>query len=115
MTLTYNDFYYTNLIVAKDNSSAIMFDYNLLGKNYACSDIRNVLYSLSPKARKAFLLEYGDFSQKEAIIDDVISVVVTLYLALQRENFPSWAKPVLNSVKTDFICKVQRMLTECKC
>lgn len=29
--LTYNDFYYTNLIIAKDKSSAFMFDYNLLG------------------------------------------------------------------------------------
>ena len=32
--LTYNDFYYTNLIVAKDKTSAFMFDYNLLGKGY---------------------------------------------------------------------------------
>lgn len=113
-TLTYNDFYYTNMVVAKDNSSAMMFDYNLFGKNYAYSDVRNVLSSLSPKAKEAFLLEYGAFDPKEAIIDDVISVVVTLYLACQREKFPSWANPVLNSVKTDFIYKVERMLTECK-
>ena len=33
-TLTYNDFYYTNMMVAKDKSSALMFDYNLLGKGY---------------------------------------------------------------------------------
>lgn len=31
-TLTYNDFYYTNMVVAQDKSSALMFDYNLLGK-----------------------------------------------------------------------------------
>lgn len=34
-TLTYNDFYYTNLIVTKNRTSAMMFDYNLLGKGYA--------------------------------------------------------------------------------
>ena len=34
-TITYNDFYYTNMVVAKDKSSALMFDYNLLGKGYA--------------------------------------------------------------------------------
>ena len=37
-TLTYNDFYYTNLAVLKDGTSAIMFDYNLLGKGYAYAD-----------------------------------------------------------------------------
>lgn len=31
-TLTYNDFYYTNMAVARDRSAACMFDYNLLGK-----------------------------------------------------------------------------------
>ena len=34
-TITYNDFYYTNMVVAKDKSAALMFDYNLLGKGYA--------------------------------------------------------------------------------
>ena len=46
-TITYNDFYYTNMVVAKDNSSALMFDYNLLGKGYAYTDVRNVISSLS--------------------------------------------------------------------
>ena len=58
-TLTYNDFYYTNLIVAKDASSALMFDYNLLGKGYAYADVRNVLSSLSKEAGAAFLEAYG--------------------------------------------------------
>lgn len=31
-TLTYNDFYWTNLIVSIDRERAFMFDYNLLGK-----------------------------------------------------------------------------------
>src|SRR5699024_9062000 len=45
-TLTYNDFYFTNLTVAKDLSSAMMFDYNLLGRGYAYADVRNVTVSL---------------------------------------------------------------------
>lgn len=63
-TITYNDFYYTNMVVAKDNSSALMFDYNLLGKGYAYTDVRNVLSSLSEEAGKAFLKEYGKFDQR---------------------------------------------------
>ena len=38
-TITYNDFYYTNMVVAKDKSSVLMFDYNLLGKGYALCNV----------------------------------------------------------------------------
>lgn len=107
---TYNDFYYTNLIVAKDKSSAFMFDYNLLGKGYVYSDIRNVCYSLGEKAKKAFLEAYGEFDKSEIIIDDVASVLVTLYHACQRKSFPAWANSTLNELKTDYEDKVQTLL-----
>ncbi len=112
LTLTYNDFYYTNLVVSKDNTSAMMFDYNLLGKGYAYSDLRNVLYSLKARAKDAFLDEYGEFDRFESIVDDVVSVVVTLYFACQRKQFPSWAKSTLDIVNTDFTDKVYRMLEQ---
>ena len=108
--LTYNDFYYTNLIVAKDKTSAFMFDYNLLGKGYVYSDIRNVCYSLGENAKKAFLEAYGEFDKKEIIVDDVASVFVTLYHACKRKNFPSWANSTLNELKTDYENKVQTLL-----
>ena len=108
--LTYNDFYYTNLIVAKDKSSAFMFDYNLLGKGYVYSDIRNVCYSLGENAKNAFLEAYGEFDKSEIIVDDVASVLVTLYHACKRKNFPSWANSVLNEFKTDYENKVQTLL-----
>lgn len=109
-TLTYNDFYYTNMVVAKDNSSALMFDYNLLGKGYAYSDVRNVLSSLSEEAGKAFLDEYGAFDPAEKALDDVVSVVVTLFLACQRDEFPWWAQALLDKINTAFIEKIQRLL-----
>lgn len=108
--LTYNDFYYTNLIVAKDKTSAFMFDYNLLGKGYVYSDIRNVCYSLGEDAKNAFLETYGEFDKSEIIVDDVASVLVTLYHACKRKNFPSWANSVLNELKTDYENKVQTLL-----
>jgi len=108
--LTYNDFYYTNLIVAKDKTSAFMFDYNLLGKGYVYSDIRNVCYSLGENAKKAFLEAYGEFDKGEIIVDDVASVLITLYHACQRKNFPSWANSTLNELKTDYENKVQILL-----
>ncbi len=110
--LTYNDFYYTNLIVAKDKTSAFMFDYNLLGKGYVYSDIRNVCSSLGEDAKKAFLTTYGEFDKKEIIIDAVASVLVTLYHAYQRKTFPAWANFALNIIKTDFEKKVRELLNQ---
>lgn len=98
-TLTYNDFYYTNLIVGKDKSSAFMFDYNLLGKGYVFSDIRNVCSSLSEHAKAAFLKGYGEFNKKEMIIDSVVSPLTTLYFACKRNTFPLWAEASLSQVK----------------
>lgn len=110
--LTYNDFYYTNLIVAKDKTSAFMFDYNLLGKGYVYSDIRNVCYSLGENAKKAFLEAYDEFDKKEIIVDDVASVLVALYHACKRKNFPSWANSILDDLKNDFDKKVQILIDQ---
>ena len=99
-TLTYNDFYYTNLIVAKDSSSALMFDYNLLGKGYAYADVRNVTVSLEEEARQAFLAAYGALNPLEARLDRVVSTVVTLHFACQRKTFPTWAAAELERVST---------------
>ncbi|MBQ8383409.1 MAG: phosphotransferase [Clostridia bacterium] len=106
-TLTYNDFYYTNMVVAKDKSSALMFDYNLLGRGYAYTDVRNVLSSLSAEAGKAFLDKYGEFDPVEKALDDVVSVVVALYLACQRDEFPWWAQALLDELDTTFIEKIE--------
>lgn len=108
-TITYNDFYYTNMVVAKDKSSALMFDYNLLGKGYAYTDVRNVLSALSEKAGKAFLDEYSEFDPVEKALDDVVSVVVTLYLACLRDEFPWWARALLDEMDTTFIKKIERL------
>lgn len=106
-TITYNDFYYTNMVVSKDKSSALMFDYNLLGKGYAYTDVRNVLSSLSEEAGKAFLDEYGEFDPVEKALDDVVSVVVTLYLVCLRKDFPWWAQTMLDELNTTFIEKIE--------
>lgn len=109
-TLTYNDFYYTNMAVARDNSSALMFDYNLLGKGTAVSDLRNVTYPLSPAAKDAFLSAYGTLDQTEALLDDITAPVVTLYFACQRPKFPEWAKEALCQIKNDLPDKIFQLL-----
>lgn len=109
-TLTYNDFYYTNLIVAQNRTLAMMFDYNLLGKGYAYADIRNVCFSLSEAAKKAFLEEYGVFNAAEVIIDNVASVLITLHSACRKSLFPAYANNALKELHTDLMDKVDRLL-----
>lgn len=110
-TLTYNDFYYTNLIVAKDLSAAFMFDYNLLGKGYVYSDIRNVTSSLSEPARTAFLREIGNFNEYEVIVDDVVSPLTSLIFACKKKSFPKWGYSELEKVQSGSLMRaVERLL-----
>lgn len=103
-TLTYNDFYYTNLIVAKDYSSAFMFDYNMLGKGIAYGDVRNVTSSLSPEAATVFKNEYNtEGLEAEALADAFISPLVTLYHACQLRELPLWAKGAYDELKNGYI------------
>src|SRR5699024_2108284 len=87
--ITYNDFYWTNLIVRQDKSAALMFDFNLSGIGYRYSDIRNVCSSLSANSIKVFMDEYGNIDKNEKIVDDIVSPLVTLVFAFQRPVFPS--------------------------
>jgi len=97
-TLTYNDFYWTNLVVARNGKSAMMLDFNLMGKGYAYGDIRNVTSSMTGDAKAAFLEEYGQ-TEDEAAADRVISPLYALHIACEREIFPSWAQEDLSAVK----------------
>ncbi|MCL2187208.1 MAG: hypothetical protein FWC16_02940 [Defluviitaleaceae bacterium] len=104
-TLTYNDFYWTNLTVRKDKQAAMMFDYNLLGKGWRASDIRNVTSALSKEANIAFTQEYSclftkkhghdrsKIEQEETRINELAAPLFALYTAfVERDPFPTWAE-----------------------
>ncbi len=97
-TLTYNDFYYTNMAVSKEHG-AFMFDYNLLGKGYIASDIKNVTVQLSEDAKNAFLKGYGQYNKKEELMHEVAGSLVALCFACQREIFPEWGYEELEGIK----------------
>ena len=91
-TLTYNDFYYTNLAVRKDGSEALMFDYNMLGKGCYVSDIRNVICWFSEENKNLFLSVYGEPDRDLMLLDEICSPVISLCSAMNRGIFPDWAK-----------------------
>jgi len=104
-TMTYNDFYWTNFVVSTDKKSAIMFDYNCMGKGYRLSDFRNVCWSMSDEAKKAFQDEYNrlytekhkstrtEAEELEQRIDDVAGPLYALIVAyIDNEVFPHWAE-----------------------
>ena len=97
-TLTYNDFFWTNMAVSYDCSKIIMFDYNLLGRGYRYADIRNVCSTLSREAVDVYLDEYGSISTREMVIDEAVSDLHTLIEAYSRDDFPTWAESSLNKL-----------------
>jgi hypothetical protein len=110
-TLTYNDFYWSNLAVSNYKKEAIMFDYNLLGVGFRYSDIRNVCSSLSEEAGKVFIEEYGAINEDEKIIVEGISILVTLIFAYKRPKFPSWALESLHAIHSGKLEKsIERIL-----
>lgn len=112
-TLTYNDFFYTNMTVARDRSAARMFDYNLLGKGLASSDLSNVTASLSREAGEAFLRAYDQpIDPAEQALNDVVSVLVGLIFACQRERFPDWGAACLAELEHGLDEKIARL---CDC
>lgn len=108
-TLTYNDFYWDNLIVSKDKTEAFMFDYNLMGMGMAYGDVRNVISSMGKEAAKAFCDAYGvNGLDEEKLADDFLAHMVTLCIASQREVFPAWAGESLEMLKNGKLLKNYR-------
>lgn len=98
-TLTYNDFYWTNMMVERHNQQVFMFDYNLMGKGYRYGDIRNVCSNLSDEMGKVFKACYGDYDIREEAVDRVVSDIVTLHFGTQQGELPSWAKDSLSRIE----------------
>lgn len=59
LRLCYNDFYYVNLVVGREEPGAFMMDYGRMGLNHPALDLVNALWFSPPDARAAFLSSYG--------------------------------------------------------
>lgn len=77
-------------------------------------DIRNVCSSLGSKAKAAFLSAYGEFDEYEKIVDDVVSTLITLYFACQRDKFPAWANGCLEALQNGELLAAAEKLLEAK-
>ena len=115
-TVTYNDFYYTNFIVRKDRSAAMMFDYNLMGRGFRYADFRNIASSVSGEAFAAFEEEYAALycgkygagfqpDETEKRLDDFLSPFLGLSGALKREKFPVWAESLREDAESGMLLK----------
>lgn len=101
-TLTYNDFHYSNIAIARDMSSVIIFDYNFLGRGCISSDISNVLWQLkNNELKQIFLDEYGEINQSERVIIDIVNPIISLFIAYKKSNFPSWGNQLIETLNSD--------------
>ncbi|MDR2687005.1 MAG: hypothetical protein LBB75_04575, partial [Oscillospiraceae bacterium] len=90
-TITYNDFWWDNMALAIDGSSAIMFDYNCMYRKYAYADLRHILSVLTEEAGGAFLDAYGAYSAEEKAFEDMFFPLTGLIAAYRMKAFPAWA------------------------
>ena len=110
-TLVYTDFHFTNLAVARDGTSALVFDYNFFYKSYVYSDIRNVCWDFSEEVKAAFLSEYGEYDEREVVVDEVADTLSGLIIDCQRKNFSDWAKSLLERVEDErLLAAVEKLL-----
>ena len=99
-TLTYNDFYWTNLALSRgEPTAALMFDLHLLGRGPACADIRNVAGSLGPSAREAFLEGVGPVDLHHVALDRPMASLHGLVVAASRPSLPRWARPLCQQAR----------------
>ena len=113
-TLNYNDFHWTNLALSRRGVPrlvAIVYDYGLLGIGPRFSDCRNVTGSLGERARAAFWEAYGPVDERECILDEPVSVLYSLWHAVQQPRFPTWADGLVKVVRCgELEAKIRRAL-----
>ena len=95
-TIVYNDFYWDNFIVAKDYTSAMMFDYNCMWRMYAYADIHNVLKNLPHRAGEASMESYGTYNPMEKLYEDAFIPLSGLITACNMESFPPWTNDIIS-------------------
>lgn len=103
-----------NIVVARDGSVALVFDYNMLGKGYVYSDIRNVCGHLgNEEAKETFLTAYGCYDKREEAVDDVVNLLNGLHIACQRKTLSDWGNELLDMVKDGtLLAAVEKLLEE---
>ena len=102
-TFNYNDFAMENLALSRDDGpvrEAIVFDYDQFSIGPAYSDWRNVMGCLQGDARRAFREAYGPVNDAERLLDEPLAGLYALALSAQRPQFPSWARPLLEWVRS---------------
>jgi len=100
-TLNYNDFHWSNLALSRDRPlRAVVYDHHLLGIGPRYSDCRNVVSSLGHRAAQAFWEAYGSVDEREAILDEPVSVLYALQVAARRVHLPVWARRLVPKVES---------------
>ncbi len=101
LTLTYNDFHWSNLALSRQGPlRAVVFDYHLLGIGLPWSDCRNVCSGLGPTAQQAFQAAYGPADTRERVLDSILAPLADLQEAVARPSFPPWARALVDDVQS---------------
>jgi diadenosine tetraphosphate (Ap4A) HIT family hydrolase len=101
VTLCYNDFYWTNLALSRNEENgfeAVVYDYHLLGIGMRYSDYRNVVSALGPAAATAFGEEFGEIDPREQVLDKPLETLHSLVVASRLPQLTGWAQESRDAV-----------------
>ena len=101
ITLTHNDGGVMQLVVGKD--SALMLDYDRLGRGYRYIDISNALSFIPSSLHNEFLLAYGktDWEDEKAFHSLFGSLVAIITAIEEHKENKAWAQSTLQYIKSD--------------
>jgi hypothetical protein len=114
-TFDYSDFAAENLALSRGYQTrlrAIVYDYDQFNIGTVYSDWRNVTFSLKGKARDVFITAYGEVSEDERRLDEVLNVLYGLIVATARTKFPTWALRLRKSIENGELEKSIRSALE---
>lgn len=98
-TLCYQDFYYENLVVSKDESIAFMFDYNMINIGYVESDLNNALWFSDDKSKCAFFENYGYVSELKMNFFYLINKVITLIDETKKGKKAKYIDDIIRTIR----------------
>lgn len=98
-TLNHNDFFWTNVALARRGDRALVFDYHLLGIGTRAGDVRNVTSSLATDAAEAFREAYGPLDEAAVLLDRPLATLHALVVAARLPAVPRWAEASLEEVR----------------
>lgn len=96
-----NDFSLDNLLVSKESGKIICNKCDNFGSGFCYMDICKIKENLSKENFDIFVSKYGNISEDERVIGEVVSKIIDLYLSINDEVISLRTRKILDEIVSD--------------